>query len=188
MFLMQAVDQPGVQAIRRPFFVEFQNILHDRELNFTDFILDEENFKIKFATTKFSNTKAITRAILAWWLFQNEKQELPPIGTKLEIEHIYARKRNEMEPLPHESFLEWFGNKALLEKNINIRASDYRFADKKKYYLGKIRKKNDSPTFNLELQNLAVTHEDFNANDIRERNKKISDCFIEYLKENHLLK
>lgn len=188
MFLMQAVDQPGVQAIRRPFFMEFQNILHDRELNFTEFILDENNFRIKFTSTKFSNTKAITRAILAWWLFQNENQELPPLGTKLEIEHIYAKKRHEMEPLPHESFLEWFGNKALLEKNINIRASDYRFADKKKYYLGKTNKKNEMPTFNLELQNLAVTHEDFDANDIRERNKRISDSFINYLLQNNLLR
>ena len=32
--------------------------------------------------------------------------------------------------------VESLGNKALLEKRINIRASDYRFDDKKKYYEG----------------------------------------------------
>ena len=31
--------------------------------------------------------------------------------------------------------LESLGNKVLLEKGINIRAADYRFEDKKKYYI-----------------------------------------------------
>ena len=32
--------------------------------------------------------------------------------------------------------LESIGNKILLEKDINIRAADYKFPDKKRYYLG----------------------------------------------------
>ena len=57
------------------------------------------------------------------------------IETVFEIEHIFARKRQENEKsLSSTKKLESLGNKALLEKKINIRASDYRFEDKKKYY------------------------------------------------------
>ena len=60
-----------------------------------------------------------------------------PLETVLEIEHIYARNRQDKEQsLTDIRNLEALGNKALLEKRINIRAADYRFLDKKKYYLG----------------------------------------------------
>ena len=49
----------------------------------------------------------------------------------------YARNRNEKEQsLSNPVKVESLGNKAVLEKRINIRASDYRFEDKKKYYNG----------------------------------------------------
>lgn len=188
MFLMQAIVQPGVQSIRRPFFLEFKNILHGNELNFRFFKQNKSELEYKLNSMKFSNTKPLTRAMLVWWLFQNEEQELPPIDTKLEIEHIYAKNRAEIERINDETLLECLGNKALLEKRVNIRASDYRFSDKKKYYLGKTNKKNNLPTFNLELQNLAMTLGDFNEDLIRERNKKIFDGFINYLKQNNLLR
>ena len=34
-------------------------------------------------------SKTITRSMLTWWIFNDDKQELPPIDTKLEIEHIF---------------------------------------------------------------------------------------------------
>ena len=74
------------------------------------------------------------------------------------------------------------GNKALLEKRINIRASDYRFADKKKYYTGDKRNgKNQHATCNVELIRIANTHSDFTERDILERNEEIIDAFIAYL-------
>ena len=185
---MHAIVNPGTQNIRRPFFLEFQNILNDNELKFELFKQDKKSFRAKLVDTKFSQSKAITRAMLAWWLFQDEKQELPPLDTHLEIEHIYAKKRHEMNPLKYAGNLELLGNKVLLEKRINIRASDYRFEDKKKYYLGKTNRKNDAPTFNLELQNLADNFKDFTELDIMERNQKIFDAFINYLDENNLLR
>ena len=50
--------------------------------------------------------------------------------------------------------LESLGNKALLEKSINIRASDYRFDDKKKYYMGYVTDsgKNKPATGIIELR------------------------------------
>lgn len=186
-FLMQAIVQPGVQAIRRPFFLEFQNILHGKELNFEQFKQNENFVRDIFSKTKFSQSKSITRAMLAWWTFQNENQELPPLDAKLEIEHIYAQRRATVEPLESKESVELLGNKALLEKRINIRATDYSFELKRKYYRGKIGKKNEIETFNLELLELAKEN-DFTESDIISRNEKIFEGFINYLEENNLLK
>lgn len=188
MLLMQAVTNPGNQNVRRPFFLEFQNILHGEELIFEQYKQNENLFRTQLANTKFSNSKRITRAILAWWLFQKEEQELPPLDTKLEIEHIYAKKLHETKPLENKENLELLGNKSLLEKRINIYSSNLPFANKKIYYLGQANKKNSTPTFNLELFKLAQKQEDFTESDILERNEKIFNGFINYLAENKLLK
>ena len=67
----------------------------------------------------------------------NKDQKFIPVDTVLEIEHIFSRKRQDNEKsLKDKNSLESLGNKAILEKSINIRASDYRFEDKKKYYMG----------------------------------------------------
>ena len=116
-------------------------------------------------------------------------QELPPLDTKLEIEHIYAVKRHEFSPLADESHLECLGNKALLEKRINIRAADYRFADKAKYYLGYTNgKQKISGTMIRELRTLATTKTDFTEDDIVIRNESIFDAFVEFLAQNNLLR
>ncbi|MBQ7704975.1 MAG: DUF262 domain-containing protein [Selenomonadaceae bacterium] len=186
MFFLHSIA-PGSNHVRRPFFVEFQNIISGNELSFENYIPTKENFIRQFLNTKFSQNKAITRAMLAWWTFQDEDQELPPNDTRLEIEHIYAKRRAEVEPLNDEESVELLGNKTLLEKRINIRASDYSFELKRKYYLGKIGKKNEQPTFNQELLKLAEK-ESFTENDILKRNEKIFEAFIKYLADNNLLK
>ena len=55
--------------------------------------------------------------------------------------------------------LESLGNKAILEEKINIRASDYRFADKIKYYQGFTNDKGQSKqgTINAELLNISTS-------------------------------
>ncbi|MBQ3626066.1 MAG: hypothetical protein II948_04940, partial [Synergistaceae bacterium] len=77
-------------------------------------------------------------------------------------------------------------NKAILEKRINIRAADYRFIDKKKYYKpdSGSRKK---PTKNQELLKMVKSNRDFTEQDIIARERKIIESFIEYLKINELL-
>ena len=173
--------------------MEFKDIFHGEPLEFdTQFKPQEKILRSRLREMKFSSGRAVlTRAMLAWWTFQNPAQDLPPINAKLEIEHIYARNRCNFEPLGNPDALEFLGNKSLLEKRINIGAADYRFADKKKYYLGwqpsGKGKKYQPATFNLELRGLAETHDDFTEEDILARNEKIFDAFIEYLREQDLL-
>ena len=77
----------------------------------------------------------------------------------------------------------------MLEKRINIRASDYKFEDKKKYYYGytNMRGQEKEGTKVQELLTLADTKNDFNESDILKRNKDIIDGFIKYLGLNGLL-
>lgn len=88
------------------------------------------------------------------------------------------------------SNLESLGNKALLEKRINIRAADYRFEDKKKYYLGFTNSRNQlkEGTKIKELVDLANNVSDFTEKDIVLRSGSIMDCFIEFLTNNGLIK
>ena len=185
MLLMYAITNPGVQSIRRPFFIEFGNILHGRPLEFKHFRQDEKILRERINQIKFSNQRAITGAMLAWWTFQNPAQELPPLGVELQIEHILPRKRQELHNvLKNPDALEFLGNKSLLEKSVNIRAADYRLVDKKIFYLGDGKK---PATFNLELRYLAEMHDDFTEDDINARNEEIFKVFVEYLQEQNLL-
>ena len=187
MILMNAVLELGTQNIRRPFVLEFKDIFNGEPLEFdAQFKPQEKIFRNRLSEMRFSNSKAVTRTILAWWIFQNPAQELPPLGVELQIEHILPKKRQELHNvLNNPAALEFLGNKSLLEKGINIRASDCRLVDKKIYYLGDGNAK--SGTFNLELRSFAETHDDFTESDILARNEKIFDAFINYLRENDLI-
>ena len=190
MILINGLLDFGKQTIRRPFVLEFKNIYNGEPIKFEQYRQRKTLVRSRLHEMKFSNTKPITRAMLAWWTFQNPAQDLPPLGMDLHLEHIYAKNRHEtFQPLEDADALECLGNKTLLEKRINISASDYRFADKKKYYLGwqPRGKKYQPATFNLELQRLAKTKDDFTEEDIIERNEEIFDAFVEYLSEQNLL-
>ncbi len=120
----------------------------------------------------------------------DDKQKLLPLETTFEIEHIFARNRQEKErTLTNNRNLEAIGNKAMLEKRINIRASDYRFSDKIKYYRGfvNLRGQKKEGTNIYELANMAETRTDFVESDIEARTKQIVDGFIDYLKSNDLI-
>ena len=83
--------------------------------------------------------------------------------------------------------LESIGNKSLLEKRINIRASDYRLQDKVKYYRGYTDKRGTKEATNIhELLNIA-NKLDFTEEDIYSIEEKIFGSFIEFLNENSLL-
>ena len=86
-------------------------------------------------------------------------------------------------------YIELLGNKSLLEKRINIRASDYRFKDKLKYYIGYSTKKGDykeGPRIQ-ELRSIATNKNDFTESDILVRDKQILDAFVDFLKDNDLI-
>lgn len=182
-----AVTNPGVYALRTPIFAEMVNIVNDCPVTFGDYKFSSDSVNISFINYKFSNGRPITKSMLAWWAFQDDEQELLSLETVFEVEHIYARNRQENEAsLNNISNLEALGNKSLLEKRINIRASDYRFEDKIKYYQGKRSQKKDGTKIN-ELIKLSNEASDFTEADIEARSRHIMDSFLSYLKANKLL-
>lgn len=186
-----AVTNPGVNALRTPLFAEMVNIINHVEVEFTNYKFEEASVRNTINNYYYGNNRAITKSMITWWAYQDEKQELITLDTKLEIEHIFAKNRQEIErSLTNPKNIESLGNKCLLEKRVNIRASDYRFADKKKYYHGFINSKGQERegTKIFELKKLSDSQDDFNETDIIERSQNILDGFIAYLKENDLLK
>lgn len=186
-----AVISPGVNTLRTPVYAEMVNIINDKPVTFSDFRFSPDSVKAAFLNFNFTNGRPITKAILTWWAFLDNEQELLPLETVLEIEHIYARNRQENEHLlKDDRNLEVLGNKALLESRINIRASDYRFDDKKKYYTGYTNSRNQDKegTKIHELLLLAQSTADFVEADIIERNNQIIDKFVQYISLNGLTK
>ena len=186
LILLNGILDFGKQTIRRPFVLEFKNIYNGEPIKFEQYRQNSGLVRRRLDEMNFGNTKAITRTMLAWQTFRNPAQELPPLGADLQIEHISAKRRQENHHvLQNAEALEFLGNKALLEKRINIRASDYRLVDKRIFYFGDGKSK--PGTFNLELRRLAEEHDDFTESDILDRNEEIFDAFIAYLREQDLL-
>ncbi len=185
------IINPGVNALRTPVFAEMVNIVNNTPVSFKDYLFDALQVKIAINNYNFFNGRPITKSMLVWWAFTNEEQEVPDLETVFEIEHIFSRNRQELEKtLKDSKNLDLLGNKAILEKRINIRASDYHFIDKKKYYTGFITDKHQEKagTINKELKELAISNDDFAEDDIEKRNNEIINGFIQYLKDNNLLK
>lgn len=186
-----ALTNPGVNALRTPIYAEMINIVENKEVTFDDFKFDEQSIRNLFSMYNFSNGRPITKAMLVWWAYENNNQQLLELSELFEIEHIYARNRQDKEPkLINKENIESLGNKSILEKRINIRASDYRFADKKKYYMGfeDGKKKWKAGTKVYELIELANTNEDFEEKNIEIRIKNMVNRFIDYLAKENLLK
>ena len=185
-----AVTNPGVNALRTPIFAEMMNIVNRQPVRFSDYLFNTQQLQNVFNNYTFSNNRAITKAMLTWWAFQDPSQELLSLESVMEIEHIYARNRQEKEhSLSNPRNIESLGNKVLLEKRINIRASDYRFSDKVKYYRGfeNSRKQKKEGTKIKELTTIAENASDFTETDIVQRNAKIIFGFVEYMHLNGLL-
>lgn len=186
-----AVTSPGVNTLRTPVYAEMVNIVNDKPVLFSDFKLDTNSVRTAFLNFNFTNGRPITKSVLTWWAFMDNMQELLPLETVLEIEHIYARNRQDNDHLlKDDRNLEALGNKSLLESRINIRASDYRFDDKKKYYTGYINSRNQEKegTKIHELLCLAKSKADFVEADIINRNSEIIEAFIRYISDNGLTK
>lgn len=185
-----AITNPGVNALRTPVYAEMVNIIKNKTVEFADYHFDEKMVRSLFDTFGFYNGRPITKSMLAWWALNNEDQPVLSLETTFEIEHIFAKSRQDKEKtLKNRKNLEVLGNKVLLEKRINIRASDYRFEDKIKYYQGYTNSRNQykKGTDITELITLSKTQTDFTEQDIENRNDNIVNSFIAYLKDNDLL-
>ena len=186
-----AITNPGVNALRTPVYAEMVNIINGKEVDFAEFRFPQQQTANQFDNYNFYNGRPITKSMLVWWCMQDEKQERPSLDTIFEVEHIYARNRYDMEKsLSSKDVVEMLGNKSILEKRINIRASDFRFGDKMKYYNGYTTSKGDDKkaTCVLELKQLAKTKTDFAETDIKERTNTILKAFGKFLDEQGLIK
>lgn len=181
-----AITNPGVNALRTPIYAEMIKIIKNETVTFSDFKFEIDTVKSVFNNYSFNNNRPITKSMLTWWAFNDDAQQLLSLETNFQIEHIFARKLQEREQiLSSDKKIENLGNKVLLEKNINIRATDYRVCDKIKYYKGF---KNKKGTNIVELNKIFENKTDFTETDIDNRNEKIISSFIDYLKINNLLK
>lgn len=181
---------PGVNALRTPVYAEMINVVTDKEVNFEEHKFDSDTLKIAITNFEFKNGRPITRSMLTWWAFINDNQSIPVLNTSFDIEHIFARKRQENDrTLVNAKNLEALGNKSLLEDKINIRASDYRFGDKVKYYTGFVNDKGQQKEGSIisELLDLAKTKDDFAEQEIMKRTEDIINQFILFLNQNNLI-
>lgn len=184
-----AVTNSGVNALRTPIFAEMVKIVNGEKISFAGFRFNEKILRVIFEDYNFKNGRPITKSMLTWWAFTDEKQDLPSLETQFEIEHIFAKNRQKNDgSLKNADNLESLGNKALLEKRINIRASDYRFPDKIKYYKGFVNNNGQQKqgTQIAEYDYLAIKA-DFTETDIENRRAAIIDKFISYLKDSDLI-
>lgn len=181
---------PGVNALRTPVYAEMINVVTNKAVTFSEHKFDETTLRTAINNFEFKNGRPITRSMLTWWAFIDNNQSIPTLSTIFDIEHIFARKRQENDKtLINAKNIEALGNKSLLEDKINIRASDYRFNDKVKYYKGFTNDKGQKKdgTVIEELKKMSTSNLDFTEKDIEERNKLIIDSFIKFLSENNLL-
>ena len=185
-----AIIHPGVNALRTPIFAEMLNIVNLNEVTFSDFKFDKEQTRSAILIYDFKNGRPITKSMLALRMMLNKEQSYPKLSQQFDIEHIYPRKRQENEKgLSNNRQIDLLGNKSLLEKRINIRASDYRFEDKIKYYQGfdNSRGQRIGGTENLELKNISNVYKKFGEKEIVERTNSFIDDFMNLLDKNGLI-
>lgn len=183
-----AVTNPGVNALRAPVYEEMVNITSDSEATFSKYKFNEVQTRSFFENYVFTNQRNITRSLITWYAHTFEDQSLLDAEEIYHLEHIYPKKRQEMEGgLKDEEKIDSLGNKILLEASINIKASDYRFEDKKKIYSGEQRRgKNKDPSQIAEISNL-IGYEDFGETQITNRNELILNKFFGYLRSENLI-
>lgn len=71
-----AITNPGVNALRTPVYAEMINIVNNKPVTFNGFLFDRDRLKTLLNNYTFSNNRIITKSMLAWWAFHDEKQKL----------------------------------------------------------------------------------------------------------------
>lgn len=186
--LTYSITNPGVNALRTPIYDEMVTIVNGEDVTFAKYKFNKNQARTSFDNYIFANQRSITRSIITWYAYTFPNQQLIDIKEIFHLEHIYSRKRQEIEAgLKEERNLESLGNKVLLESSINIKASDYHFEDKIKYYTGELPKNSEKkPSKIAELSEVAKT-KIFDEQKIIDRKDKILDCFFNYLEREDMV-
>lgn len=183
-----AITNPGVNALRTPVYDEMVNIVNGGEVKFSKYKFNNTQARTSFENYVFTNQRNATRSIITWYAYTFSEQALLGLNESFHLEHIYPKKRQEMERgLKTEENIELLGNKILLESVINIKASDYRFEDKRKIYSGEQRRGNyKEPSKIAEIAKL-TTYNEFGEQQIIERNREILDKFFDFINDEELI-
>lgn len=183
-----AITNPGVNALRTPVYDEMVNTIKDGDATFSKYKFNSLQTRTAFENYTFTNQRSVTRSIITWYAYTFPNQRLLQFNEIFHLEHIYPRKRQEMEKgLKFESSIDSLGNKVLLESSINIKASDYRFEDKKKIYSGEQRRGSyKDPSKVAEIAEL-IGYPEFGEEQIVDRSKQILDKFFDFLRMEELL-
>lgn len=183
-----AITNPGVNALRTPIYDEMVNIIHDVEISFSKYKFNEIQARALFENYVFTNQRSITRAMITWYAHTFSNQQVLDLKESFDIEHIYSKKRQQIEKgLQSDSILESLGNKVLLEESINIRASDYRFEDKKKIYSGAQRRGKNKDSSKIHEIGDLILYKEFNEQHVKDRSKAILDRFFQFLHSENLI-
>ncbi|MFM7131950.1 MAG: DUF262 domain-containing protein, partial [bacterium] len=183
-----AITNSGVNALRTPVYDEMVNIIKGLEVTFSKYKFNETSARAMFKNYGFTNQRSVTRSIITWYAFTLPEQKLLSLKENFHLEHIYSKKRQDIEKgLRSIDNLESLGNKILLEESINIKASDYRFQDKKKIYAGEQRRGKNKDSSKIEEIQLIIKYDDYNEQQIIQRETKILDQFFQFLRNEELL-
>lgn len=183
-----AITNPGVNALRTPVFDEMINIINGNEATFSKYKFNKPQVFSFFANYVFTNQRSITRSMITWYAFTFHEQELLDIKDNYHLEHIYPKKRQEMERgLTSDENIDSLGNKILLEASINIKASDYRFEDKKKIYSGEQRRGSYKDASKIAEINDLINYPAFEETQLLERDSSIIARFFDFLDRENLL-
>ena len=175
-----AFTNPGVNALRTPLFTEMINIVNGKVVDFGEFKFDKNELEIAIRNYRFLNGRPITKSMLTFWAYNRDDQQLLSLKDKFDIEHIYAKQRAIKDGITDFDFVDWLGNKSLLEKGINGSAGDYHFADKKRLYKEGSTKK-PGATKVEDLLYIADSYKEFNKVDIETRNDDIIQGFLNFV-------
>jgi len=164
------------------------NIINGSNVTFSKYKFNKSLARSFFENYVFINQRSVTRSIITWYAYTFPQQQLLDVKEIYHLEHIYPKKRQEMERgLKSESNLDSLGNKILLEASINIKASDYRFDDKKKIYSGEQRRgKNKDASKISEIADL-IRHPEFEEKHLMDRSTSILDKFFDFLQKEDLI-
>jgi hypothetical protein len=183
-----AITNPGVNALRTPVYDEMVKIINGDDATFSKYRFNKTQTRSIFENYVFTNQRSVTRSMITWYAYTFPQQQLLDLKEIYHLEHIYPKKRQEMERgLKFEGNLDSLGNKILLEASINIKASDYRFEDKKKIYSGELRRgKYKDPSKIAEIDDL-IHYPVFEEKQLVDRSTLILDKFFDFLEREDLM-
>jgi len=185
------ITNPGLNALRTPVYDEMVNIVNGGSVTFSKYKFNKDKAHSLFDIYEFTNQRNITRSMITWYAYTFQGQQLLDIKENFNIEHIYPKKRQEMEGhlqgLKNASNLESLGNKILLEESINIRASDFRFEDKKKIYSGELRRGKNKDVSRISEIIALIGYENFDEQQIMDRKNEILNKFFDFLRGEDLI-